>query len=330
VKPEIIESLCIKVPRIAGESTRKSLIELRVLDNNLKIKSSPDYIFIPVSKPIEGLGELGTEIFEISGHENPMPAVPGAYELIGDIAIIDQHEKNAFEMANVLLKHKNIKTIFQATSAVSGEYRTREVSFIKGEKKTETIYRENGCRYLLDITQVYFTPRLSTERMRIADQVKNGDKVVDMFAGIGPFSILIAKRYPGTHVIAVDKNPVAIKYLRENARLNKIKNIEIREGDAKREVKGISDADHVIMNLPHSGLEFLDSAFGIIKRGGTIHFYAISHEDDLFEGVTGEIEACARKACLQVLPLDRRIVRPYAPYQYNVCIDFKVSSLWRQ
>ena len=324
MKPEKIEALCIRVPRTAGELTRKSLVELGLLNNNLKIKSSGEYIFIPVLKPIEGFGELGTESFEISGRENPIS--PGAYELIGDIAIIDQHEKNALEMANVLLKHKNIKTIFQATSAVSGEYRTREVTFLKGEKKTETLYRENGCRYLLDVTQVYFTPRLSTERMRITGQVKNGDKVVDMFAGIGPFSILIAKRYPDTHVIAIDKNPVAIKYLRENVRLNKIKNIEIREGDARNGVKGISDADHVIMNLPHSGLEFMDSAFGVLKRGGTIHFYAISHEADLFEGVTKAIEASARKSCFQVFPLGRRVVRPYAPYQYNICIDFQVSS----
>ncbi|MCX9088940.1 MAG: class I SAM-dependent methyltransferase family protein, partial [Candidatus Methanoperedens sp.] len=227
-------------------------------------------------------------------------------------------------IAKVLLQHKNIKTIFQATSAVCGEYRTRELLFIAGEQQTETIYRENGCRYLLDVTQVYFTPRLSTERIRIADSVKNGDKVVDMFAGIGPFSILIAKRFPGAHVIAVDKNPVAIKYLRENVRLNKLKNIEIREGDARHAVKGISDADHVIMNLPHSGLEFIDSAFGIIKKGGVIHFYAISHEDDLFEGLIREIEAHANKSGLAVCSIDRRIVRPYAPYQYNVCIDLQV------
>ena len=196
------------------------------------------YLLIPVLKPIEGLGILEKDIFEIAERENPLTQVPGAYELIGDIAIIDQHEENAPEIAKVLLQHKNIKTIFQATSAVCGEYRTRELLFIAGVKKTETIYRENGCRYLLDVTQVYFTPRLSTERIRIADQVKNGDKVVDMFAGIGPFSILIAKRFPEAHVIAVDKNPVAIKYLRENARLNKVKNIEIREGDAKEKSKG--------------------------------------------------------------------------------------------
>ena len=320
----MIETLCIRVPKTEGELTRKQLIELLLLDNNLKIRSDEGDLLIPVLKPIEGLGILEKDVFEIAQHQNPLTQVPGAYELIGDIAIIDQHEENAPEIAKVLLQHKNIKTIFQATSAVCTEYRTRELIFIAGEKKTETIYRENGCRYLLDVTQVYFTPRLSTERIRIADQVKNGDKVVDMFAGIGPFSILIAKRFSQAHVVAVDKNPVAIKYLRENARLNKIKNIEIREGDAREKVKGISDADHVIMNLPHSGLEFIDSAFGIIKRGGIIHLYAISHEDDLFEGLIREIEAHADKSGLAVCPIDRRIVRPYAPYQYNVCIEIAV------
>jgi tRNA (guanine37-N1)-methyltransferase len=320
------ESLCIRVPRIEGELIRKRLIELRLLDNNLKIKPDGVDLLIPVLKPIEGLGILEKDVFEITERKNPLTQVPGAYELIGDIAIIDQHEENAPEIAEVLLQHKNIKTIFQATSAVCGEYRTRELLFIAGLKKTGTIYRENGCRYLLDVTQVYFTPRLSTERVRVADQVKNGDKVVDMFAGIGPFSILIAKRFPEAHVIAVDKNPAAVKYLRENARLNKVKNIEIREGDAKEQVKGILDADHVIMNLPHSGLEFIDSAFGIIKKGGIIHFYAISHEDDLFEGLIREIEAHASKSGLRVCPIDRRIVRPYAPYQYNICIELAVLS----
>ena len=322
----MMESLCIRVPRTEGELSRKKLIELCLLDNNLKIKPDGEYLLIPVLKQIPGL-MLEKNVFEIAQRENTLAQVPGAYELIGNIAIIDQHEENAPEIARVLLQHKNIKTIFQAASAVCGEYRTRELLFIAGVKKTETIYRENGCRYLLDVTQVYFTPRLSTERIRIADQVKNGDKVVDMFAGIGPFSILIAKRFPEAEVIAIDKNPVAIKYLRENVRLNKVKNIEIREGDARDEVKGISDADHVIMNLPHSGLEFIDSAFGIIKKCGVIHFYAISHEDDLFEGLIKEIESYARKSGLRVYPIDRRIVRPYAPYQYNICIDFHVTRL---
>lgn len=319
------ESLCIRVQRREGESIRKALIELSVLNKDLKIRSSEDDLIIPVLTPVEGLGELGTDFFEELDYESPLEQAPGAYELIGDIAIIDQHEENVMDIANVLLQHKNIKTVFQATSAVSGEYRTRELLFIAGENKNETIYRENGCRYLLDVTSVYFTPRLSTERMRIAGQITDGEKVVDMFAGIGPFSILIAKRYPLVHVIAIDKNPVAIKYLRENAKLNKLKNIEIKEGDAREEVVGIADADHVIMNLPHSAMDFIDAALGIMKRGGIIHYYAISHEGDLFEGIFKEIEEHASRAGFQVTSLDTRIVRPYAPYQYNVCIDFRVE-----
>ncbi len=319
------ESLSIRVQRSEGESIRKKLIELCVLNKDLKIRSSGDDLLIPVLIHVEGFGQLETDLFEVLEYETPLSQAPGAYELIGDIAIIDQHEENVMDIAKVLLQHKNIKTVFQATSAVSGEYRTRELVFIAGEKKSETIYRENGCRYLLDVTSVYFTPRLSTERMRIAGQVIDGENVIDMFAGIGPFSILIAKKFPLSHVIAIDKNPVAIKYLRENARLNKINNIEIKEGDSREEVAGISDANHVIMNLPHNAMEFIDAALGIIKRGGIIHFYAISHEDDLFEGIFKNIEEHASRAGLQVTSLEKRIVRPYAPYQYNVCIDLRVE-----
>ena len=304
------ESLCIRVQRREGESIRKKLIELCLLNKDLKIRSSGEDLLIPVLIPVEGFGKLETDLFEVQEYESPLSQAPGAYELIGDIAIIDQYEENVMDIATVLLQHKNIRTVFQAASAVLGEYRTRELFFIAGEKKSETIYRENGCRYLLDVRKVYFTPRLSTERMRIAGQVKEGEKVVDMFAGIGPFSILIAKRFPLSHVITIDKNPVAIKYLRENAKLNRIKNIEIKEGDSREKVAGISDADHIIMNLPHNAIEFIDAALGIIKRGGIIHFYAISHEDDLFDGIFKNIEEHARKAGLRVTSLEQRIVRP--------------------
>lgn len=319
-----MESLCIRVPKKSGEITRQKLIGLGAIDKNLKIKQDGGDLLIPVLRHVEGFGELSKDDFEILQKEEPLAGIVGAYEILGDIAIIDQHENDAQGMADILIKSNKIRTVLQAESPIEGEYRTRKFSFLAGEKRTETLYRENGCRYLLDVAMVYFTPRLSTERMRIADQVKDRDKVVDMFAGVGPFSILIAKKFPSSQVIAIDKNPVAIKYLRENVRLNKVKNVEIREGDAREEVRGILDADRIIMNLPHSSIEFLDAALGIIKKGGVIHLYAITHEDDLFEGTLEKIGNIAQQGNFQVIPLDRRIVRPYAPYQYNVCIDFKV------
>ncbi len=321
-----MESLCVRVPKGAGEDTRQKLVGLGGIDKNLRIRSQGDDLLIPVIKPIEGY-DLENGDFEVVLKEKSPQEELGffpAYEVIGNIAIIDQYESDAERIAEALIRSKKIKTVVQAASAVEGEYRTREYTFLAGERSTETLYRENGCRYLLDVSKVYFTPRLATERMRVAGQVKDGEKVVDMFTGVGPFSILIAKKFPSVHVIAIDKNAVAIKYLKENVRLNKVANVEVREGDVREEIRGISDADHVIMNLPHSSLEFLEQAFSAAKKGGVVHLYAISHEDDLFDGVWRRIEDEAHQFNREVAALERRVVRPYAPYQYNVCVEFGV------
>jgi tRNA (guanine37-N1)-methyltransferase len=322
-----MESRYIRVPKNRGEHARRELIELGAVDKNLKIKKEDDDVLIPVLRIIDGyetgLGDFEELIIDRSPAE--ILGFSPAYEHIGDIAIIDMHEPQAERVAQVLLKQNRIKTVLQAQTSVTGEFRTRSVSILAGERRTETLYRENECRYLLDLSKVYFTPRLSTERARIADQVHDGDKVVDMFAGVGPFSILIAKRFPGAHVIAIDKNPDAVRYLKENVKLNRVRNVEIREGDAREELKDVSWADHVIMNLPHSAIEFLDAAFRVVKKGGVIHFYAISHEDDLFDGILKKIEDAAVLSGFHIIPLEKRIVRPYAPYQFNICIDIQVQ-----
>ncbi len=332
-----MESQYIRASKNRGEQTRRELIELGVVDKNLKIRTKNDDLLIPVLKHIEGY-EIGIGDFEEIISERSPAEILGfspAYEHIGDIAIIDRQQAQAHRVAQVLLKQNRIKTVLQAESSVTGEYRTRSVSILAGEKRTRTLYRENKCRYLIDLSRVYFTPRLSTERARIADKIHDGEIVVDMFAGVGPFSILIAKRYPRAHVIAIDKNPDAIRYLKENVKLNKVENIKIIDRDARDAVKEISGADHVIMNLPHSAIEFLDAAFGVLKNGGIIHFYAIAHENDLFDGILKRIEDIAGLSGFHIVPLDKRVVRPYAPYQFNICIDFQVlssavSHLWRQ
>jgi tRNA (guanine37-N1)-methyltransferase len=323
-----MKSQYIRVPKNRGEQTRLELIEIGVADKNLKIKTENDDLLIPILKHIEGY-ETGTGDFKKVIIERSPAEILGfspAYEHIGDIAIIDRQQVQAHQVAQVLLKQNRIKTVLQAETSVSGEYRTRSVSILAGERRTETLYRENECRYLLDLSKVYFTPRLSTERARIADKIHEGDTVVDMFAGVGPFCILIAKRFPRAHVIAIDKNPDAVRYLKQNVKLNRVRNVEIREGDARDAVKEISGADHVIMNLPHSAIEFLDVAFRVLKNGGVIHFYAIAHENDLFDGILRRIEAAASLSGFHIVPLDKRVVRPYAPYQFNICIDLQVLS----
>ena len=175
--------------------------------------------------------------------------------------------QKASKIADALLRTQpNIKTVLKPLTPVIGEFRVREFEVVAGEPRTETIHREYGCRYKVDLARAYFTPRLSTERSRILSWIKEGDTVVDMFAGVGPYSILLAKSKKPSKVIAIDKNPDAVHYLKENITLNSAKNIEAIEGDAREEAKKFAGtADHVIMNLPHNAHEFLDSAVLLTK-----------------------------------------------------------------
>jgi tRNA (guanine37-N1)-methyltransferase len=330
----------IKVAKKRGEHVRKTLLELDILDNSLKIGSNESFLYLPLSREpapseLEHLPE-GIELidfdFEIQ-QKRPAPedllGFSPAYEVIGDIALLedaDLDNQKASRIANaLLLTQPNIKTVLKPLTPVIGEFRIREFEVIAGEPRTETIHREYGCRYKVDLARAYFTPRLSTERSRILSWIKEGNKVVDMFAGVGPYSILLAKSKKPSKVIAIDKNPDAVHYLKENIVLNSAKNIEAIEGDAREEAKKFAGtADHVIMNLPHNAYEFLDSAILLTKPGGIIHYYGITPEDDLFESSIKIIREAAEKAGRQVEVLEKRVVRSYAPYQYNICIEVRI------
>jgi tRNA (guanine37-N1)-methyltransferase len=154
--------------------------------------------------------------------------------------------------------------------------------------------------------------------------VHAGDVVLDMFAGVGPFSLLLAKK--GAYVIAIDKNPLAVKFLRENALLNKIKNIEILEGDgAELALRYEGRSDHVIMNLPHSASDFLIPAMRAAKPGGVVHYYCIAPDDDLYRD-EALIRTAAEELGARVEVLYRETVRSYAPHRSNVVIDFRVKK----
>lgn len=331
---------CIKIPKKKGESARKVLLDFEILDNSLKIGSDETFLYLPLSRePLSHeLAELPAEAelvdfdFELQ-QKKPVPedllGFSPAYEVIGDIALLedpDPDSQKASRIADALLwTQPNIKTVLRPLTPVIGEFRVREFEVVAGEPRTETIHREYGCRYKVDLAKAYFTLRLSTERSRILSWVKEGDVVVDMFAGVGPYSILLAKSKKPSRVIAIDKNPDAVYYLKENITLNSVKNIEAIEGDAREEAKRFAGtADHVIMNLPHSAHEFLDSAVLLTKPGGIIHYYGITPEDDLFEGSVKLITRAAERAGRQVEVLEKRVVRSYAPHQYNICIEARI------
>ncbi|HEX7445217.1 MAG TPA: class I SAM-dependent methyltransferase family protein, partial [Methanothrix sp.] len=323
----------LKVKRFYGERFRRALVEMKSFDRSRKIRSDESDVYLPVLEIDDQSAaklrliaefELVPFNFESEEHIQTVEEILGfrpSFEVVGDIAMVE--DDDAEEVASALMStSKSIKTVIAPISDVEGEFRTRRFRHVAGEVSTVTTHKEHGLRYRVDLEGAYFTPRLGTERLRIASLVRPADVVLDMFAGVGPFALLLARRVAS--VIAMDKNPVAVKYLRENARLNRIENIEILEGDANKLARSYENmADHVIMNLPHSASLFLDTAIKAAKPGGTVHYYCIAPEDDLYRD-----EALIKEAALQeeasVEVLYEAIVRSYAPHRHNVVIDFGV------
>lgn len=254
-----------------------------------------------------------------------------SFDMVGDIATINPLPKGMIKkekaFANaVMAQNKHIKVVAKKMGATSGEERIRKVKVVAGEKRTKTVYTENGCKYKLDINKVYFSPRLGTEHLRVASQVKAGEKVFDLFAGVGPFVIPTAKRL--ADVIAIDLNKNATKYLKENVELNRVgARVEVYTGDARKVVAKQgwkSVADRVIMNLPMHAGDFLDLAFKLAKKGTVVHFYSFLHENELFKVAEDKIKAAAKKSGKKVKFLVKKTCGQLSPRVWRTVIDFKV------
>jgi len=255
-----------------------------------------------------------------------------AFDQIGDIIIVripDSLLPKKKLIGETLLKEVKIaKSVFYQSSAVEGDFRTRNLEILAGEDTTETEYKEFGCKFTVDVENAFFSPRLSTERERIANLVSDGEIIVNMFAGIGMFSIMAAKKKNCT-VYSLDINPVASKLCEKNIESNKLRgNIISINGDTSQIIsKQLEDkSDRTLMLLPEKSDEFLDSAIKTTKNGGIIHYYCHIHADKKSEA--GKL---SEDHYLQVSPvkseiLGSKIVRPVGPRYYQTVVDVKISK----
>ena len=265
----------------------------------------------------------------------PSSQVYNSFDIVGDIAIIRlprTSKVNARTAAEAIMNlHKNIKTVLLQASPVTGDLRLRRLTYVAGENKTSTIHKEFGCLFAVDVTKCYFSPRLSHERMRIAKLVDSRETVVNMFAGVGCFSIIIAKHANPKKVFSIDINPAAIHYMKENIRLNRVYHkITPLLGDSKGIINSRLQhaADRVLMPLPEKAIAYLPSALSALKpSGGWIHYYGLEHAT--------KTESPTEKAKLKVaealnalgtdfeVPLVR-VVRSTGPNWYQLAADIRV------
>ena len=259
-----------------------------------------------------------------------------SYDIVGDIAIIripkSLQQKRELIAKAIIDTHNGVKSVWQQVSSVTGDYRLRRLDYILGEKKSETIYKEHNCIYKTDLRETYFSPRLSYERLRIAKLVQPEETVLNMFAGVGCYSVAIANHSKPLKVYSIDINPVAIKYLQENIRLNKgEKTIIPLLGDSKKliEEKLQNISDRIIMPLPERSHEYLEYALLALKPdGGWIHYYDFEYAKTKEDAIKKNIKKVSKKLNL-ICNFEvkfGRIVRSIGPGWYQIVLDIFIKN----
>jgi tRNA (guanine37-N1)-methyltransferase len=334
----------LKVPRKQAEAIRHELVNEKKLSNEYQIINEGDFVLFPILTSswrsfeiVERIVEKNQKRFTnlkdelarlLSGDE--LNALVASFDIVGDIAIIEVPAELVpieQKIGETILKiHHNLRTVVKKLGPMEGEYRVRKLAPIAGEKRTETVYVESGVRMKLDLAKVYFSVRLAFERTRIAELVQPNERILVLFAGVGPFALVIAKKHKkdGVEVVAVELNPDAVKYARENVELNKLKNVRVVEGDARKFNE--KEFNRVVMPLPKTGYEFLDIAFSAVKNGGTVHFYSWADIEKGFDETKKKVEEAARREQVVVSFENERVVRPYAPNIVQVVLDIKVKK----
>ena len=256
-----------------------------------------------------------------------------SFDIIGNIAIIKIPETLSSKkklIADTLIEEiKAIKTVFCQVSGIEGDYRLRKLELLSGENTSITIHKEHGCTFKVDVINAYFSPRLSTERLRISKLIKPNEVIVNMFGGVGTFSIIMSHNNKTSRIYSIDSNPIAHDLCKENIEINKLtRNVFPVLGDAKLEItnklKGI--ATRVLMPLPEKAREFVDTAVSSLANNrGIVHYFAHVGADNrkiaIQSGIKDTADSFSR---FNHIIRNIRIVREVGPRFYQIVSDVEI------
>jgi len=300
------ERWCLVVSGQEAEERRRRLLEAGLLDRRYRPRQEGGTVLLPLTD--EFPGAVRRE-FEAVPERPNLPR----HEIVGGIAIMQENDPAG--AGRVLTSRPSLHTVLFPETPVEGEYRTRRFAVLAGVPATRTRVTEYGLRFDVDLSLAYFSARLSTERQRILAAMEKGERVLDMFAGVGPFAITLARK--ADLVVAVDINPAAVHLLVGNITLNRMNNVVPVLADAGHLPRyGFRPFDRVVMNLPMAAPRYLPEAAALCRDGGTIHLYALQEREGehlpLIRGVTrGEV-------------LERR-VRTYSPGKWHAVYDITLE-----
>ncbi len=335
----------LTVARSEAEATRRALLAAGILRFDLKPDRDASNVFFPLSRDVTGFGgrPAAPHAFEPLVRAEPSwqavaersippdvaAQLPSSFDQIGHVVVLKLPAPLVPFAA--VVGHAILDTVRSARSValdrgVEGELRVRGLDVVAGDPVTLTSLVEHGVRLRVDPARAYFSPRLATERRRVAALVAPGERVADLFAGVGPFSLVIARHARPSRVDAVDLNPAAVELLRENVAANRAGGIVVPHlADARVFAQAHSGvADRAISNVPHSSADFLDAVLRVLKPTGVWHHHAIIAED----AAAAHVEALAARARALgrgLALLDRRVVRSYSPTERHLALDLAVT-----
>ncbi|MEM0491856.1 MAG: class I SAM-dependent methyltransferase family protein [Acidilobaceae archaeon] len=262
-------------------------------------------------------------------------------DIVGDIAIIKKPISTSlayddFKLLGEALLSRlgSIKSIWLAVTPVTGPYKVREYIHLAGEPRSTTIYREHSCSFKVDIGKVFITPRLGFEHLRVAKLVESSEVVVNMFAGIGIFSIVIAKIAKPKAVHSIDINVDAYNLMVENIKINRVEGIVIPYlGDAAKiiEERLVGVADRVLMPLPDLALEYIPYALMSLRESrGVIHVYLHVRSDKekrFYNKAIMSVRDRVESEGWSLVDAHSRVVRGVGPGLLQVVVDAKVERI---
>ncbi len=342
----------IKVLKKDAEKIILKIKEENNFNSEYKIKKEKNHIIIPIKKKTKNLEKHIIETIKNPEKQKKigfsykdfllnekiskkiLKELPSSYDIVGDIIIINIQNKEIIKkhkklIGKSLLKiHPHVKTILNKEKEHHGKYRTQDLTYLYGEKRKETIIKENDCLLKTDVEKVFFSTRLVTERKRIAEQVKKGEIVGVFFAGVGPFAIEIVKLSKPKEVVAIELNPVGYKYLKENIKLNKMEDKIIPiKGDVKKKYKDYKDYfNRISMPLPKSAENFLDQAIYSVKDKGIIHIYNFVSKNDPYKEITKIIKEKEIKNKCKIKIINKKILRSFSKTTVQIVMDLKISK----
>jgi tRNA wybutosine-synthesizing protein 2 len=346
--------LAALVRKPESEATIAALQEEGVYDATRKVREhGGEFVELPVTgppsetdvrdvveqvDPERRLPDLDSRLRERGWTDEEIERAPGSWAVLGSVVLVTFGDSpRREEVGEALLSlHGEADTVL-ARGGVSGDHREPSVSVVTGAGDTETVHTEHGTRYALDFSEVMFSPGNKAERARMGEVVEPDERVFDMFAGIGYFTLPMARA--GAEVTAAERNPAAFRFLVENAMLNDVSDrISAFHADC-RDVEVDPRADRVVMGYydasePRSAdgressdgaYEYLDPALAALKPGGVVHVHEATPEDLLWERPVSRLRDAATDAGRDVEVLDRRKVKSHSEGVWHVVVDAEVE-----